>query len=364
MEQVLQPSSVQWLSDDQNPWGVPVLDVRAFTLTARAASKVQQHAANAVSFGGDDGAAFIGREPPVTRTVGVGLRYRIDRMLADGSLFLPRDMDQKWAIFFHQHKILLVRSWTREVQATADVHREGEEAVITRLQGTFGDANEDPAFSLRILDYLIRSHALGIEHPAPLPPALEQTPDKAAMWCFAMFGNLARFATPHEVRAPAPIPPLRTNSTLHIAAARGDLERTRAILDAGVPADLIGRDGMPPLHWSLIGRNPAVHLLLLSRGSPVDIRSNGGVTGLMETVMWKRLDEAVFLLEHGADPNAVDHRGFTAMHRAADRGELDFVHLLLRHGAFPRPLAQGLTPLALAEAKGHKAVVEALSLSR
>jgi hypothetical protein len=299
---------------------------------------------NSVSFGGDDGTAFIGLETPEARTASVDLHYRIDRVLADGALFLPKDMDQKWAIFFHKNKILFVRSWTRQVQAIAEVPTEGQEAIITGLQGTFGGAEEDATFSVQVLDYLMRSHALGLQYPAPLPPSLDHALDKAAGWCFSMFGNLAHFATPSKLTGSAPKEPLRTYSTLHIAAARGDVERTKALLDAGVPVDLIGRDGMPPLHWALIGGNTAVQVLLLSRGSPIDVRSNGGVTALMETVVRerfdraKRLDQAIFLLDHGADPNAADDRGFTALHRAADKGELDFVRLFVaaRRATKPR----------------------------
>ena len=40
------------------------------------------------------------------------------------------------------------------------------------------------------MDFLLRSHALGMVYPAPL---------EAAMWCFKMFGNLALCAThPHH----------------------------------------------------------------------------------------------------------------------------------------------------------------------
>jgi ankyrin repeat protein len=50
------------------------------------------------------------------------------------------------------------------------------------------------------------------------------------------------------------------------------------------------------------------------------------------------------------------------LHRAAELGDLDFVRLLLQRGAHPNPEAQGHTPRSLAEANGHTAIVEALSL--
>jgi hypothetical protein len=86
---------VQWLGPAENPWGVPVLDVRPVTLGMLSTSRDQQCAVNAMSFGQDDGTGFIGVEPRVTRQVTAGLQFRIDRMLADGALFLPQEMEIK-----------------------------------------------------------------------------------------------------------------------------------------------------------------------------------------------------------------------------------------------------------------------------
>src|SRR5262245_41460058 len=103
------PPQVRWLSPADNPWGVPVLDVRPVTLGMLSTSREQQCALNAMSFGQDDGTGFIGVEPRVTRQVTAGLRFRIDRMLADGALFLPQEMENKWALYFHRGRIICVR---------------------------------------------------------------------------------------------------------------------------------------------------------------------------------------------------------------------------------------------------------------
>lgn len=93
---------VRWLGPTHNPWGVPVLDVRPVTLGMVATSADPRCAANAISFAGDDGTGFIGVEPRVARRVTAGLRFRVDGMLLDGALFLPGEMEQKWAVFFHR----------------------------------------------------------------------------------------------------------------------------------------------------------------------------------------------------------------------------------------------------------------------
>src|SRR5512141_2997647 len=75
---------IPWVRAADNPWGVDVLDVRPITLTMLSTSRDPTCAANAVSFGQDDGTGFIGQEPPVARRIDASLRFPIDRVLADG----------------------------------------------------------------------------------------------------------------------------------------------------------------------------------------------------------------------------------------------------------------------------------------
>ena len=124
-----------------------------------------------------------------------------------------------------------MRSWLRQVQALADVEDRGGHVRITAIQGAL--AEEEPSFSVRVLDYLLRSHAMGTVYPAPLPAELAGDPAAAALWCMAQFGNQAWFATPHQVPWSEPDRPLRTHSLLHIAVARGRCRCRRGLPDSG-----------------------------------------------------------------------------------------------------------------------------------
>ena len=199
----------------------------------------------------------------------------------------------------------------------------------------------------------MRSHALGMEYPAPLPAGVEKDPNAAAMWCMSMFGNRASFATPHPFERREPDTPLRTHSLLHIGVARRHAPTIEASLAAGMPIDLLAADGLAPLHWALAGDDAAIMTLLLDRGSPVDVRSSEGATPLMTAVQNASLDTVSFLLDHGADVNAHDRRGFTALHRAAEMGREDVAARLLDRGASPNPEAGGHTPRSLAVARGQ-----------
>ena len=356
----LEQTDINWLEAADNPWGVRVLDVRPVTHTAVSTTATEQYAINAVSYGGDYGISFIGEEPPVTRIVEANLRFPIDRLLADGVLFAPREMEHKWALFYHRGEIICVRSWLRQVHAVARVEEHEDHVVVTEVRGTFVAEDEDPDLTIRMLDYMLRSHALDTEYPVPLPAGMDQDPRAAAMWCYSMFGNRAFFATPHQIVRQDPDKPLRTHSLLHMAVVNGDVPMIEENLAAGVPIDLLAGDGLPPLHWALACDDPTIVTLLLERGSPVDVRTYQGATALMNAVQEASIDKVSFLLDHGADVNARDQRGFTALHRAAELGHLDVLRVLLDRGASPNPEAEGHTPRSLAEGRGEAEIVALL----
>lgn len=193
-----QPPEIPWIEAADTPWGVSVLDVRAVTQNMISTSADPQCAANAISFGRDDGSAFAADEPASLRLIGALMQYRVNAPLKDGALFRPGAMEHKWAIFHRQQRILFVRSWTRKLHAVAELTPCEGGVEITRIRGVLTDTEESPLFTTMALDFLLRSHALGMVYPAPLPEGLEETPLEAAMWCFQMFGNRALCAT-HEI---------------------------------------------------------------------------------------------------------------------------------------------------------------------
>lgn len=351
---------IPWVDASDNPWGVPVLDVRPVTQHMLATSKDPMCAQNAVSFRGDDGTGFIGEAPPESRAIAVSLRFPIDRMLADGVLFSPSEMEHKWALFYHRRRILCVRSWLRRVHVVGEVEERGDHVEITTIRGAFVDPEEDPAWTARALDYLLRSHALDIVCPVPLIPGLEADPKSAAMWCMSLFGKLAVAATPHAISDMVPERPLRSHSLLHIAVAKSDLAAVDAQLAGGVPIDLLAGDGLAPLHWALAAEDEHMIDALLDRGSPVDARSAEGATPLMNAVQARSLPKVLRLLDRGAEADACDGRGFTALHRAAEMGEIEIVRALLARGADPAREAHGHTPLSLAEGRGEAAIAALL----
>lgn len=191
-----------WIEPADNPWGVRIIDVRPVTRLLSASTDAAC-ARNGMSFRHDDGTSFIGAVPVgPERTVPADLVYPLDGHRADGPLFLPEAMEHKWAIYLHRGRLSFVRSWTRLVVATADLEVRGDAAVITRVHGTLaaaGDAGRvfEPEFTVRVIDFLMRTHALNVHFPAPLPSddPIVADPRMAGLFCMSMFGQLAHYAT-------------------------------------------------------------------------------------------------------------------------------------------------------------------------
>jgi hypothetical protein len=211
---VPETSEVRWLAPSENPWNICLLDVRAVTQHMISTSQDPQCAANAISYGMDDGTAFLTQEPVAARFFTANLLYRTDGLLGEGALLRPTVMEHKWAIFHRQNKLLFVRSWQRKVFAVAGVEQRGGQLAVGTVLGAFMDEDEPPEYSVRVLDYLMRSHALNEVYPAPLLPGLlDDAGDgdlrRAALWCFGAFGNMAFYAALERPSHEIPERPLR-----------------------------------------------------------------------------------------------------------------------------------------------------------
>jgi hypothetical protein len=166
--------------------------------------------ANALSWHRDDGTSLIGQFPKNSARWPCHLRYRVDLPLADGALFLPKAMEDKWAIFYQQGRIICARSWTREVHVIADVeHHEGYIAV-TAIHGMVLGPLETPEQQVGAFDCLIRTHVLHEEWPLPVWPRAAEIPQGAAALAMSRLGRRVSFVTVEPVTWREPQRPIRS----------------------------------------------------------------------------------------------------------------------------------------------------------
>ncbi|RME51884.1 MAG: ankyrin repeat domain-containing protein [Deltaproteobacteria bacterium] len=348
---------VRWIDANRSGWGVPLLDIRPLLERFPPMPEDPLQTSNALSFRCDDGTGFLGMPPARPCRHEANLSYRIAKDLSEGALFLPRDVEEKWAIYLHAGGIRFIESWSRRLRVVAEACIEGEFLTITGIDGAFLLEGESRALTVRIVDFLLRTHALGIEYPVPIPPELP--PEEAAFLALATFGRRAHFVTRYELPGSMPLPRLRSDSLLHLAVAQGERERVARYLHLGFHRR--ARDEQTPLHWAVCREESGMTAFLLERGAPVDIPGAGGETPLMTAARSGAVEQVSLLLAQGADPNATDERGFSPLHHAVAAGESRIVEILLEHGADPEACAKGgETPRTLAASAHDTACLERL----
>jgi len=182
---------------------------------------------------------------------------------------------------------------------------------------------------------------------------------------------------------------------IHTAAARGDVEAVRSLLESD-PSLRVALDEMrrTPFHWAVMqdqadlwpllltdenldrpdrmgltplflaitNQSPEAVAWLLEQGADVDARKPGDLLTPLHWAAEQRRSEAVsLLLEHGASTSARNLAGSTPLHVAAKLGAAEVVGVLLAAGADPDAgNLVGLTPVMLAAAGNRLETVELL----
>ncbi|MCA8924395.1 MAG: ankyrin repeat domain-containing protein, partial [Planctomycetes bacterium] len=179
----------------------------------------------------------------------------------------------------------------------------------------------------------------------------------------------ALLAAGHDASAVDPTDP-RTPSALHLAAAGGNVEVSRALLEAGAQVDAVTSSAVAP--W---GRTPLMVAaaagygevvgLLLEHGANPQTQDRdyeeGERTALMLAAAGGNVTTVRILLKGGADPNVKDQEGLTALMHAALSGEAASLRLLLAAGArIDARCALGQTALIYAAQEGNLEAVETL----
>ncbi len=347
-----------WIEAADNDFGVRLLDVRPVTLGTLSTSGDPRMAQNAVSYGGEDGRSFAAQAPASKRVVEAALRFRAPDGVRDGALFIPAEMEDKWAVFVQGGALLLVRSWRREVLLRAPMTADGSDVVLGPLEGFVANEDEGEAYTRRAVDFIVRTHGLEQNWPAPLLGD-EASPRAMALECMSVFGRNALVASPEEPTREVPARPLRVMTRLHIATIRGDVAAARQALAEGLPVGLRDRFGRSAVHYV---RAPGEMLdCLRDAGADLDEAADDGTTLLMYATQARSLGLVERVLALGVAADRGDRRGFTALHRAAEMGEVDIARALVARGADPDRSAEGgHTPRSLATKRGESAVLALL----
>lgn len=356
-------TELPWIRYDQNPYGVPLLDLRPITF--QLGSEIEDaQLKNLDSYSMEDGASFSGlpvlTENGEDRIVPCELRYRTAGKLYPGSLFVPQSPEDRWAIFYDGAFIYFIRSWSKELVAKARVEVIDSGIQLTQIEGAvLDDGFETENQTIALINFIMLSYVLQETAPVPLLNELESEPNRAAVWAFSLFGHHAKVGVFDEDALFSSQKEIRSTTAYHIAIANNDVETVKLILNQHlVEKDLLAQDGFTPVHWALYTDNFEMIKALDEQGVNINAASLSQTTPLMDAVELKSEKGIEMLLSLGADLHLADSQGFTALHRAAAMGQTAIVKTLLMKGADPYQKShQGFTAQDLAKERGHEAII-------
>ena len=153
----------------------------------------------------------------------------------------------------------------------------------------------------------------------------------------------------------------QSQSLLHLAAKKGQVEHLRRLLDCGEHVDTPSPDlcelKKTPLMLAARYNEEDVVDFLAERGASLDMQDAERYTVLHHAVMGGKSRNVLRLIELGADVVEMFHE--RAVHLAAEHGHKDVVRVLLEHGASVNCATDdGITPLMYAAQKGHMQIIE------
>ncbi len=124
------------------------------------------------------------------------------------------------------------------------------------------------------------------------------------------------------------------NTLLHLAAAGGDADLVRYLVEKGAGLELRNARQKTPLHLAAMNDRTDAVAALLGKGAAIEARDDYQRTALVLCARERgQAATARALIEAGADVNSVDKFGDSALGLAAWRGKQEFVDLLLEKGA-------------------------------
>lgn len=190
---------VRWLSPQENPFGVEVLDCRAFA-AMQSFTKNRDIAVRYARLRNSSGEELRGTSPQNARNLECKLWYPVRHRPHDGPMFKSEVMEDKWDIYLYDGYLYFQRSWTGDLVFRAEVEFEDEKARVTAIQtssvdGDLTSSDEDHRV-LQEVDFLIKSHLMNLAALHPLPKhMIGKDPFVLAAHSSATFGRRALYGT-------------------------------------------------------------------------------------------------------------------------------------------------------------------------
>lgn len=184
-----------WLEKGQNPFNLRCLDVRSFTTTmiSTAADKSQAHQFSELRK--SRGEKIVGKNPENSAHIECQLRYPHHGATRDGSLFMAREMEDKWDIFLYEKYLYFCRSWSGLLVYKTRIDFLETQAVISSIDSLQVGVQGGIWVAIAAVDFLVKSHLYRREAPHSVPPTVPEDEMGIAAYSFKEYGRWASYAS-------------------------------------------------------------------------------------------------------------------------------------------------------------------------
>ena len=186
-------TQLAWIEADKSPFKVRVLDCRSFSRSVLETTADPEIAARFLALRNSTGEQHRGKTPASALPTECLLRYPYEGEIQNGRLFGAQEMEDKWDIYLYDGFLYFARSWTGDLVYRARIDLSEREALVSSIEGNSEAVGG--AYTVRSIDFLIKSHLLRNEVPHPLPPNFPDDPQLIALFSIAQYGRWASYAT-------------------------------------------------------------------------------------------------------------------------------------------------------------------------
>jgi hypothetical protein len=189
------PTNNRWLSASESPFGVSVFDCRPFTQNRMAGSGSQDVALRFVQLRTWQGEELDHQQFPILLPTPSGLQYPVNGpSQPHGPVFKASAMEEKWDLYHRDGRLYFSRSWTGEPHYVAQIVW-GTSAWTIAQVSQAESVRAEAEWSVRAVDYLIKSHLYNLVAPHPLRTDFQGDDHRLALASFADFGRRAHYGT-------------------------------------------------------------------------------------------------------------------------------------------------------------------------
>jgi hypothetical protein len=203
--------SVEWMEGTASPFGVPLLDCRLFARSQTSVSSNPEMATGFLKLRSADPRDLIQQSIEDEVVQEVGLIYPALLPSPNGVLFRAEAMEDKWDIYLVEGQAYFFRSWSGLPIYRASLDLTAVGWVLRDIAGPRRVEDSAEGMSLRMIDFLLRSHAFGCVLPHPVPADTPDDPQSVLHWSFSEFGRWGSYATRADTLFLGPLAPAQSD---------------------------------------------------------------------------------------------------------------------------------------------------------